>query len=179
MFPEEYLPPLPNIHTYSLESIGLGVYNTAGTPLTGVLNGAFPAANLAIFIPFAITTKINVKNLLSYNGGTISGNIDLGIYDINGIKLTSTGSVAHAGSSSIQATSITPITLAPGTYYFAVAMDNGTGQLRRAAFTNVDESQMFGMAQMGTAFPLPATATISGMGFNYVPVIGLSTRSTV
>jgi hypothetical protein len=167
--------PLVNISTFHAQSIGGATFRQSA----GVASAAYPSANLAIYIPFRIDIPITVTNLYSYNGSAVSGNIDIGIYNNLGGLIVSKGTTAQAGTSAIQTFSITATSLTPGQYYLAVAMDNTTGTLFTISLAQIAFLQVIGMAQQATAFVLPSTATFASSTNNYIPCIGLTTRSFV
>ena len=184
-WPISVVEPLVTINPWSLESIGAHLVSGCDFFATSwginvVGSQAYPTANLALFIPFSVTKPIVAVKLFAYNGGTVSGNIDVGIYDANGVRLISSDSTAQAGTSAttaLQSFDITDTQFGPGLFYLAVAMDNTTGCLCAVV---PDISPAFtGMAQMATAFPLPAVATFASCATLYIPLIGLTTRTLV
>ena len=144
-------------------------------------SAVYVAANRAIFFPFRIPHPLLVVKLFAANGTVVSGNIDVGIYDVAGTRLVSSGSTLQAGISAIQEFNIADTLLGPGLFYLAVAMDNVTGTLFRGSSGGTAPVPLEllvtqGMAQQATAFPLPATATFAQVAQDYIPVIGLTTR---
>ena len=131
---------------------------------------AWPLGNLSLFIPFRIGCPVVVVNLGVQNGTTVSGNIDVGIYSVDGVRLVSSGSTAQAGTSNTQVFNTADILIGPGVFYFGLALDNTTGTTRVFATYNVAFGQCIGMAEMTSAFPLPATATFASYTRNYVPM---------
>jgi hypothetical protein len=175
-WPINIVQPLVTIHPWSLESIGCGIISMGGTTLYNASGTAYPTANLALFIPFAATKRMIAVKMFSING-TQSGNIDVGIYDIAGRRLVSMGSTAQAGP--YQEFDIADTEFGPGIFYLAVAMDNNTGKIYAGTlFANIAPA-ILGMAQMASAFPLPATATFAQITGNYIPLIGLTTRTVL
>lgn len=163
------------IGTMSPESIGFDANGQA------IVHGSFgsatwPSANRAIFIPFVVSAPWLVARLLVVNGSAASGNIDVGIYDTSGNRLVSAGSTAQAGTTAAQFFDITDSTLAPGVYYFALALDNTTGAVLSVAPV-VARVSALGVLSQSTAFPLPATATFAAAQDAYVPMIGASGRT--
>jgi hypothetical protein len=150
-------------------------------PLAGRIaaraNAAWPTANKAIFIPFRINELMRLQSPAVVNGGTVSGNIDGGIYTEDGVRIVSSGSLAQSGTNATQSLTIANFNLLPGSYYFAVAMDNTTGTLGRFAAGNVASLRAIGVKQQTTAFPLPATATFAAISSDYVPTFFLSASS--
>lgn len=143
---------------------------------------AWPSANLAIFTPFFNAEPRTVAQLFVVNGTGVSGNIDVGLYAIDGTRLASAGSTAQAGTSAVQAFNITDIRLPVGTYYMAVALDNNTGAVEGAVPTSAAGAAMLriaGCAQMAAAFPLPATATLASITNNLLPSCGFTRESVI
>lgn len=167
---------LNNLHTFSDQAVGtiLGALTGGGTPASA----AWPASNDALFIPFDINKPIIIKRLFTINGGTASGNVDVGIYTEDGSLLTSIGSTAQSGTNAPQFFNITDIMLSPGRYYLAVAMNNTTGTMFRANLTTIRNSQL-GVAKMATAFPLPATATFATTTSGFLPFIGAEIKAMI
>lgn len=144
-----------------------GIYPTCG-------NNAWPAANRALFVPFVIHEPFVVQKMAVYNATTAAGNVDIGIYTEDGTLLVSSGSTAMAGTSTQQTFSISK-TLAPGRYYMAIAFSS-TSAILRASTTSLASTQLSGVLQMASAFPLPATATFAVAASAYIPAFGLSSR---
>jgi hypothetical protein len=142
-----------------------------------VSNAAWPTANKAIFIPFRTNELTRMQTPAVINGGTVSGNIDGGIYTEDGVRLVSSGSVAQTGTNATQSLTIANFNLPAGNYYFAVSMDNNTGTLGRFAAGNVASLRALGVKEQTTAFPLPANATFAQIASDYVPTFFLSTSS--
>jgi len=169
-WPVTVVEPLPTIHPWSLESIGS--IESGGPRLTETASAVYPAANLALFIPFSLTKSVTVTKLFCLNGAVVNGNIDLGIYDVYGVRLISSGSVAQAGVNVIQSFDIADTRMGSGNFYFAVAMNNIVGTLFSAAMFAAIAPAITGMAEMAAAFPLPAVAVFAQITGNYIPVIG-------
>lgn len=146
---------------------------TAGALTGGVTPGSatFPASNDALFVPFCLQQHVLIKRLYSVNGTAVSGNIDVGIYSKDGAKIVSSGSTAQSGTSALQFFDVTDFVLAPGCYYFAVALDNTTGTLLRAN-PSLARVQAIGMAKQASGFALPASATLATVTAAYLPLIG-------
>lgn len=152
-----WVPP-PVLCTLSLLAFG-NPQGTAGPPASAT----WPAANKAYFYPFTLPVRVQVSKFFFFNGGTISGNIDIGIYDSQGNKLVSTGAVAQAGANAIQAIDCTDTYIGPGEYYLAASCSSGTATGRQLVITGATD-ELGGMQtgltyQLTAAHPLPATAT--------------------
>ena len=168
-------PHLPTIHTFSEESIGysssLMVWLRDSTS-----SSTWASANLAFFIPFRVLSLVVVNRLFVMNGTTVSGNIDVGIYSVDGVRLVSSGSTAQAGTNSLQSFDVSDITLIPGLYYFGLALDNTTGTTFSIQLGQIT-SKFSGLLQQTSAFPLPATATFASPITTRWTVMGLTSRS--
>ena len=154
-----------------IHSVGAAM-GSLGTPAST----AYPAISRAIFIPFRLIAPTRITQLWLYNGATVSGNLDLGIYDAGGVSLGSIGSTAQAGVSVMQIVSLAAaIRLGVGLFYTAISIDNTTATVYQgglAAALGIARSKIVGMAQQASVFPLPATATFATITSTYLPVIG-------
>ncbi len=145
---------------------------TLGGRLDQATGGTYPVANRAYFFPFRVFHPILITALYMSNGATISGNFDLGIYDINGNKKVTTGSTAQAApNNTAQVIDITDTWLQPGGWYFAISSDATTGTVFRSSLT-ANLYKQSGVLQMSSAFPLPDPATMVATSDNYIPNIG-------
>jgi hypothetical protein len=162
----------PTIHPWSVESIGAFLANdTILSNLTLTVGAAWPAANLAIYIPFRILTPATATTMfVTHNGGN---QIDVGIYDAELNRRVSSGSVAPVVVDFLAVVDIADTVLEPGVYYMALALDNNVRSVRR--FQPV-VGQIYGgagCAQQAAAFPLPAVATPVTFTQRYIPVFGI------
>lgn len=155
----------PSIATLSPEALG---YKFIGASSAA----AFPAANDALFVPVMLQRSILIRRMFSANGNVASGNLDLGIYTLDGKRIVSKGSTAQAGVTTLQFLDIDKTHLGPGWYYMAVAMDNGTGTLRRFNIS-VIRQRHFGVMKAVSAFPLPLSVSLTTVTATYVPSIGM------
>lgn len=156
----------PSIFTGSVEILGSVQLGASG------ISTNYPAANDAIFLPVALTRPILVKRLFCHNGSVVSGNVDMGIYSVDGVRLVSIGSTAQAGTSALQFFNTTDIYLSPGQYYLAVVLSSTTGRLGRIAPGTL-RMQHYGIYKMASALPLPATVTFATVTASYIPCIGM------
>jgi hypothetical protein len=113
------------------------------------------------------------------NGGAVSGNVDAGIYDEGGVRLVSSGSVAAAGVSLVQEVDPTDTPVGPGRFSLALAASSTSQQFLRIQVGSTTLLRAFGLANQTSAFPLPASATFAVVGYDYIPMVGLSLRSLV
>jgi hypothetical protein len=139
--------------------------------LNSVGASAWPAADRAIFVPFCLSEPQLVKKMLWFNGPTVSGNTDAGIFDMAGNRIISTGSVAQAGTSATQIADVTDTLLRPGLFMLAMAADNATGTYRSQSGTNAQTFGAFGLQQAATSFPLPSSVTYANVATGYMPIV--------
>ena len=170
------MPPCVTIHAWSIESIGINATST----LFSTTSGAWPTANLAIFIPFRATSNFVATKMFAASGSGVNGTgkIDVGIYTADGTLIVSSGSVIQTNAVSLQEFDITDTAIAPGLYYLAVSLDNTANTLYRISGT-VPGTRSLGLLQQASAHPLPASATYATMASTIYPLIGLTTRTLV
>lgn len=162
------LRPAATLSLISPESIAYDAYRLSAVAFAP--NGtAWPSANLAIAYPISLGVATRVRKFGWLNGGTASGNIDVGLYTAAGTRIASTGSTAQAGTNTIQHIDVSDFDLAPGLYYLAMAMDNTTGTNQAMATWTTAVARMVGVVEMASAFPLPTTFTPATPSNNYVP----------
>jgi hypothetical protein len=168
--PNHAAPPL-FIQPWTRFSIGVD------NPLGTFVAAAWPAANRAIYIPIKTPCRVPVKRVWLFNGGTVSGNFDLGIFSLSGTKIFSTGSVAQAGVTTVQYATVDWL-LPFGSFYLALSLDNATGQLQRSAALTLADQRAAGMLQSATSFPLPDLATFAAPASTYIPLFGVTTTDS-
>lgn len=162
------------IWSFALEALGDSMAAVQG----GFVTGAWPTANRAIFVPFEVESPRTATQMVTYNGTTASGNLDAGIYDINGNRLRSTGSTAQAGTAALQVINITDLLLTPGLYFMSLVLDNTTGGFVRNASALLMHMEASGLRHMASAFPLPDPATYAVPNSVYFPAFGVTTEIT-
>jgi hypothetical protein len=147
----------------------------------GWTDATWPTSNKSVLIPFTINYTIIVKTLFCFNGRTVSGNLDIGIYDMGAALRIHTGAKGQAGTNRVQAFSIANTELEPGSYHLAMVMDNTTGQIYRRAAGITAQAAAYGIAQVTSNFPL--AQNIEGLrnpiSTATIPFFGLSTRSFI
>lgn len=138
--------------------------------------GAWPSANLAIALPITVNVQVTVYQIYWENGATVSGNIDVAIYDQNWNRKVSAGSTAQSGVSTAQAVDIADTTLSAGVYFMAMSVDNTTATVKRASGYNALIFQSLGVQQQALgSVTLPDPFVPVNPTNGYVPYIGLDT----
>lgn len=163
------------LSTLDSESVGPLASGTAGYGQAT----AWPSANRAFFVPFLVYSTITVVKMKIANGATISGNVDIGIYDDQKHRLVSTGSTAHAGASVAQTFDITDTTLQPGRYYAALCSSSSTATIGRVNTATAAETKSWGvLMQDPGSVTLPDPAVWVSPSGLFVPYIGMHLRTT-
>lgn len=165
------------ISSASPYSIGFDGIRLAFNFATG--SSAWPSANRAYYVPFAIPTPIIVAKLFTTNGTTASNNFDIGIYDKDGTRIVSTGSTAQSGTTALQIVDVSDTLIGPGLFYMALAMNGTTGTHHVFGSISATFTQACGVYLQASAFPLPANATYAANATTYLPVFGLITTAAI
>lgn len=142
--------------------------------VVGTTSTTWPAANLAVYCPVVVTTHGTIIRFYAANGAVVSGNIDVGLYDIAGTLLVSSGSTPQAGTTAIQTFDTTDLVVGIGVFYLAVAVDNTTATIQCQTLTSAIHGKLAGFAEQTSAFPLPAVAALATFTRLIVPGIGAS-----
>ncbi len=180
------MPDFTNSESWNPGLTVLGTLSSLATEIVTSAGGAFarggaawPSANRAIFVPVVVSAPITIVKMFIENATTVSGNVDVGIYTTEGVRLVSSGTTAHATANGLQIFDITDTLLNPGLYYLAMAMDNTTATPIRF-FNNAAASvtRAAGVLEMASAFVLPNPATFAASSSPYAPNI-LATGQTV
>lgn len=168
------VPSGATIHTGHLS------VSTAGQAEFAVLNyaaAAFPAANRAIYIPFT-KDRIDTVKQMFWENGAVAGTTDVGIYDVYGNRLVSSGATTNAGT--IQVVNITDTELPPGVYYMAILASTVTTQTYWSAAVNLNTLRACGLQQQAVgAATLPNPATFAAVASAYLPFVGISFQATM
>jgi hypothetical protein len=140
----------------------------AAINMNAVSGGTWPSANRALFIPWYVQRPVVVTALQVYVTTSAAGNLDLGVYDANGVRLVSTGSTAVAAVG-VQRVAVSPTSIPAGKHYLAMSCSTTSAQFLREA--TQPWTFLTGVQQMAAAVPLPASATFAAPANNYSPLI--------
>jgi hypothetical protein len=132
--------------------------------------GGSLVASTAFLYPFLLPQDRTITKITTVNGTTVSGNVDVGIYDEQFARVVSAGSTAQ-GATGIQVFDVADTFMKAGTYYLAIVADNITGLYNRATGLVAAVLRTAGVVQMATAFPLPSTITPAAMTSAIVPAM--------
>lgn len=134
-------------------------------------------ANTAIYIPVILQVPATVYQM-AFIVATQSGNIDVGIYDENAVRLVSSGSTA-VGAAGIQLVNIADTALTPGVYFLAMNCDNTTAVFNHFALHNTVGHCAGVCTQAVGAVTLPNPATFTGGGADRTPALTASLVATI
>jgi hypothetical protein len=148
------------------------------TTRASLASAVYTAASRAYYYPMHLDDFVTVTQMAIFNGATVSGNVDVGNYDVNGTRLVSSGSTAQAGASTIQTFDVADTALTPGDYYLAMAADNTTATYY-CYKPNAQWMEMLGIQMQATALPLPATATFATASAGFIPFLAALVNGTV
>jgi hypothetical protein len=141
-------------------------------------SGAWPSANLGIAIPFVVDQPTTFDRVIIFNGSTVSGNVDVGIYSADYALIVSSGAVVQASANNLQSINITDTTLQRGAYLLAMSCSSATATNVRSVAGVVHYQHAWGMSHMASAHPLPATWVPAVPSAQYVPTVILTTRAS-
>jgi hypothetical protein len=171
MSDQTFVTPL-FVSSWSLWASEADVNSSVG--ITSTASGAWPTANLRIYVPFAIPWPYPVRRVFWANGSAVSSNMAFAIYSIDGTLIYTTGSVASAGASALQYVTPTEFTLYPGRYYMSLSCDaTSVNRLYLATITTID-ARLRGLLQQASAFTAPATMTGAQFTGTLFPLCGIT-----
>lgn len=136
-----------------------------------ISGGAWPSANLAIFVPFTVTESVVVRRFV-YTTANNTGNIDIGVYSDSGALIVSTGATAQGSTNVVLYVDCTDTLLLPGNYFMAMSCASASAQPLRTTGLG---ARLLGVCQMASAHPLPSTATFAAAAQDYIPAFAFST----
>lgn len=156
-------------YTISTQTLGVRVGNAA------ITSQAWPLANLALYVPVYFNEFCTIYEVATAAGATAGGNFDIGLYQMDGTKVQSTGTQARTASA-WNRVDWTDLDVTPGWYYAAMSADGTNNYAGVAPAAGLCEG--LGLVEQTTAFVLPSPATISTRTTRaLVPLIAFAVRS--
>lgn len=169
---------VPFPHAYGVMSLGPEAADVGGYGVGDAASTTWPTANLAMLVPFSLAYRVTVHRMWMFNGSSVAGNIDIGVYDTSGTRLGSTGSTAQSGTSVPQNVNSTDFDIGPGVFYMALACSSTSANIFAASASTGGEPILasMGLVKVASSFPLPSSLTFEAWGTTgfRVPLFGLS-----
>ena len=169
-FPNVVWPPLNVITPYHSDSLGQST--------TLIMNGAASSAftdEVVSYYPFVIRTAAIAVTMTYLQGGTQSGNVDLGIYTSTGGLIVSSGLIAQTTGTinTLHDVGLTDTLLTPGFYYMAIKCTSGTGTafMRNPADEIAQSTWPMFQETTGANAALPTAATFASTTITTPPLI--------
>jgi hypothetical protein len=134
-------------------------------------SGAWPLANLAIYVPITIVYPFLARQAFVISGTTSGNNVDVGIYNAALARVVSSGGFARVAGG-VAYSNITDTLLPPGDYYLALAHNSTNNIYRNASAAGLWEA--CGVCEQTSAYTLPATATLTRTTRACLPAFGLT-----
>lgn len=171
--------PIRQSHTYTVDSHD--VLQASGLNIVGATaaaSAAYPAANLAIYIPFNLPEPATVYETWVETGTlTTSNGTEIGVYNTDFTRVFHTATTVATASDTVNSSGMTDIVLGAGMYYLAFACDgtrNFVGTAMTAGFY-----QTMGIVEQtgltGSTLPDPMVPVVYTRAF--LPLFGLSLRA--
>lgn len=177
-YPSRQFPTNLQVLNLYDETLGIGgITNTIVSP-SSIASNTWPAANRAIAYPITVPFTLTAVKLYIANGGTATGNLDIGIYDVNFSLKIAIGSTAQSGTNTLQLFDITDTVLTRGIYFLAIASSSAASTMI-ALTSGLSNQRAAGIVQMASAMPLPATLTPAAMATAFIPIAGIAFRVTL
>jgi hypothetical protein len=159
-------------------------FSRNGITYTSTLhNQTWPTANRALLVRVRNPRPFQPTHAFFHNDGTVSGNLDIGIYEEIGggelALLASTGANSQSGTSQLQFIALASAPVLPaGWLVLAASLSTtaGTYASRDIGPVSYGMERLFGTAQADSAHPLPATLTPVTGAFVDIPNFGVVER---
>lgn len=163
-------------HSHSIETMRHAWVPPQAAPTAG----AWPAANLAIYVPVAVRQRVIVRSIWFSSASTGTGNYDIGLYDSGGTRIASSTAQSKPASAIEVVYDITDTTIGPGTYYMALVISNNSDTVYRYAPSAPIALAYGALSESLGSTALPATASWAlDQTLAVIPVMGMFLVTTV
>lgn len=171
-FPGSMLPG--DHHSLAISTLSMNALGPCliGTAMAAV---AWPAADRAIMVPFRVATRVTVYKMACGTGTGTTGNFNLGIVDVFGNHIVSTGSTAKSVASEDRLVDVTDTTFGPGMFYLAMVADSTDTYIGRTN-SNVAMTKLMGLREAAGSFTLSSGVTLATVSTAFVPAISAYLR---
>lgn len=157
----------------------LGHYGAVPNTNISVASAVFPGANKVFYMPLRVPVPVLIRQLYCLNGSVVSGNVDVGLFTLDGTKIISSGSTAQAGTTTKQLFNVTDTLIGRGCYYLGITLSNTTGTFQRITTALAPMSAIGLLTETTGGFGLPAIATFSTLANAYMPLGGLLAQTVM
>jgi len=143
---------------------------------SGTLAGvAWPAGGLAFYIPFTLGGPVVVQGFF-IPLGAVSGNVDVGVYDVNYNAIVRNGGLPRPGGTCTGIAFSNP-SIGPGQFKIGISSDSNTlTVLSYSLIAGLNE--LLDITESVASYPLPSVGLpIYNDTRNYVPVVQLLVQS--
>lgn len=157
-----YAEPPPTL----VSAFGIGRYG--GWAPSGHSNsptsGVWPTANILIYMPIFVPTRVLATKMWWANGSAVAGNVGGGIYadagNQPGKQLAQIASTAQANTLQVQVAALdASVVMVPGIYWLALVISSGTATILRVGATGMHDAFWSLVETSVTPGSLPASAT--------------------
>lgn len=166
-------------HTFTISSHDVErVSYSLGTSNVGA-SVAYPAANLAIFVPFVLEHPATAFETWVETGAVTTSNVtEIGVYTTAFVRLFTTATTVATASDTVNSVGMTDYVLDRGSYYLAFGCDGTRNYAASALAPGIYQSAGL-MEQTGlTGAALPATATPVAYTRTFLHLFGLNLHGT-
>jgi hypothetical protein len=144
-----------------------GVLSGVGVLTGWAITNTWGVANKAVYLPLRVMQPGLAKTLNWIAGDVVSGNYDVGLYDVTGKRLAASGSIAVPGASTVVTYDMPDLTLDNQIVYFALVLSSATCRYYGRTITNrSQEFRACGFLEQASALPLPDPAVFAALSTN-------------
>lgn len=140
-----------------------------------------PVGSRGYFYPITIQSTVIAYRFWYSVTGTVaaSSTVDFGVYAEDGVRIISSGTVAHANTAiGILYADCVDTPIPAGSYYFGYSSASNSIQFTRYDLTTAAFNRAMGQRTQTSAHPLPGTATFSNANQSgYIPLMGIDVRN--
>lgn len=142
-------------------------------------SGAYPATNLAIYVPVRVRQAVIVRKLWVACTATGTDTVDLGVYNAAGTQVVSVTEAAKVISDELVIDVSPDVALSPGLYYMAMSCASNTATFLRYITTAPLLAGLGVRTEALGSVTLPATATwVIDNTLTFGPMMGMLLEGT-
>jgi hypothetical protein len=162
--PSEYISTFHTIWSVGTDHLG----SASGSPAPA----AWPLSNRAILVPIYAPVGGRITQLWSQNG-TAAGNISMGLYDENYVRLIVSSVVPQVAQDQYFGITGGSYYIYPGRYYLGLLLSSNSAQVFRSAM-GAQICRIVGIVQQDGLGTLPNTFSPSPPSSSYFPLCGFT-----